>query len=89
MDTAADLARKAANLHAFIDQYLPQGRLTGALPDISTDYVKLQEEVMCSVCRDVLVEPFTLECSHSFCSLCLREWLSRVQVCTVPCTLSL
>ena len=46
MDTAADLARKAANLHAFIDQYLPQGRLTGALPDISTDYVKLQEEVM-------------------------------------------
>ena len=23
MDTAADLARKAANLHAFIDQYVP------------------------------------------------------------------
>ena len=46
MDSAADLARKAANLHAFIDQYVPQGRLTGALPDISKDYVKLQEEVM-------------------------------------------
>ena len=37
MDSAADLARKAANLHAFIDQYVPQGRLTSALPDISQD----------------------------------------------------
>ena len=46
MTTADDLARKAANLHAFIDQYVPAGRLTGALPDISKDYVKLQEEVM-------------------------------------------
>ncbi len=46
MDSAADLARKAANLHAFIDQYVPRGRLTAVLPDISKDYVKLQEEVM-------------------------------------------
>jgi 4-carboxymuconolactone decarboxylase len=44
--SAQELAQKAANLHAFIDQYVPQGRLTGVLPDISPDYVRLQEEVM-------------------------------------------
>ena len=46
MTTADELARKARNLHAFIDQYVPAARLTGALPDVSRDYVKLQEEVM-------------------------------------------
>jgi len=46
MTEAKQLHRQAMNLHAFIDQYVPAGRLTGALPSISTDYVKLQEEVM-------------------------------------------
>ena len=46
MTTADELYRHAVNLHAFIDQYVPAGRLTGALPGISMDYVKLQDEVM-------------------------------------------
>ena len=46
MTTARELADKAHNLHAFIDQYVPKGRLTSVLPTIFPDYVKVQEEVM-------------------------------------------
>ena len=46
MTTAQELAEKAGNLHAFIDQYVPKGRLTSVLPTIFPDYTKVQEEVM-------------------------------------------
>ena len=46
MTTSQDLAKKALNLHAFIDQYVPPNRLTSVLSKISSDYTKMQEEVM-------------------------------------------
>ena len=74
MDSAADLARKAANLHAYIDQYLPQGRLTGALPDISTDYVKLQEEVMWGGVWQVPGLDVTLRSMATIAAQCCNGW---------------
>ena len=74
MDSAADLARKAANLHAFIDQYVPQGRLTGALPDISKDYVKLQEEVMWGGVWQVPGLDVTLRSLATITAQCCNGW---------------
>jgi 4-carboxymuconolactone decarboxylase len=74
MDTAADLARKAANLHAFIDQYVPQGRLTSALPDISQDYVKLQEEVMWGGVWQVPGLDVTLRSLATIAAQCCNGW---------------
>ncbi len=74
MDSAADLARKAANLHAFIDQYVPQGRLTGALPDISADYVKLQEEVMWGGVWQVPGLDVTLRSIATIAAQCCNGW---------------
>ena len=74
MESAADLARKAANLHAFIDQYVPQGRLTGALPDISMDYVKLQEEVMWGGVWQVPGLDVTLRSLATIASQCCNGW---------------
>ena len=74
MDTAADLARKAKNLHAFIDQYVPQGRLTAALPDISTDYVKLQEEVMWGGVWQVPGLDVTLRSIATIAAQCCNGW---------------
>ena len=74
MDSAADLARKAANLHAFIDQYVPQGRLTSALPDISQDYVKLQEEVMWGGVWQVPGLDVTLRSLATIAAQCCNGW---------------
>ncbi len=74
MDSASDLARKAANLHGFIDQYLPEGRLTGALPDISTDYVKLQEEVMWGGVWQVPGLEVTLRSMATIAAQCCNGW---------------
>ena len=74
MTRAEDLARKAANLHAFIDQHVPQGRLTGALPDISKDYVKLQEEVMWGGVWQVPGLDITLRSLATICAQCVNGW---------------
>jgi 4-carboxymuconolactone decarboxylase len=74
MTSAADLAQQAANLHAFIDRYVPQGRLTGALPDISRDYVKLQEEVMWGGIWQVPGLEVTLRSLATIAAQCCNGW---------------
>jgi len=74
MTRAEDLAQKAANLHAFIDQHVPQGRLTGALPDISKDYVKLQEEVMWGGVWQVPGLDITLRSLATISAQCVNGW---------------
>ncbi|KAF2718222.1 hypothetical protein K431DRAFT_287848 [Polychaeton citri CBS 116435] len=37
----------------------------------------LEKELSCSICTDVLYQPLTLlDCLHTFCGSCLREWFS-------------
>ena len=74
MTSAEGLARKAANLYAFIDQYVPQGRLTGALPAISKDYVKLQEEVMWGGIWQVPGLDITLRSLATISAQCVNGW---------------
>ncbi len=74
MTRAEDLAQKASNLHAFIDQHVPQGRLTGALPDISQDYVKLQEEVMWGGVWQVPGLDITLRSLATISAQCVNGW---------------
>lgn len=35
----------------------------------------LQSELSCSICQDWLVQSATIQCSHSFCWVCIESWL--------------
>ena len=37
----------------------------------------LEEEFVCSCCSDILLEPTTLTCGHTFCRFCLAEWWNK------------
>jgi hypothetical protein len=34
-----------------------------------------QTEFLCSVCYELMVDPTTLNCGHSFCRSCLASWV--------------
>ena len=35
-------------------------------------------EVICSICSDILIDPVSLHCGHTFCQLCLAQlWRSK------------
>ena len=47
--------------------------------------VSMQEEFTCVICQELFIRTFTLPCSHSFCELCIKEWMKgkRQQDCPV------
>ncbi|KAG6926572.1 ring finger protein 112 [Chelydra serpentina] len=54
---------------------------------------RLQEDVTCSICLDVLEDPVSIECSHNFCRGCLTAhwhrvsaWGSQCPKCRAPCS---
>ncbi|KAM4557136.1 E3 ubiquitin-protein ligase TRIM39-like [Fundulus diaphanus] len=62
---------------------------------------RLEEDLCCSVCQNILKDPVLLSCSHSFCKECLKNWWREkaAQECPVcrrryskehpPCNLAL
>ena len=42
--------------------------------DIKTLLHNLREEVSCSVCTNIFTDPKQLQCLHSFCAQCLKQW---------------
>ncbi|KAH6684289.1 hypothetical protein B0J14DRAFT_9095 [Halenospora varia] len=37
----------------------------------------LERELTCSICAEILYQPLTLlDCLHTFCGVCLKEWFS-------------
>ncbi|CAM4580845.1 unnamed protein product [Caretta caretta] len=54
---------------------------------------RLQEDVTCSICLDVLEDPVSIECGHNFCRGCLAAHWSGVSAwgyqcpeCRAPCS---
>ncbi|KAG2457261.1 TRI25 ligase, partial [Polypterus senegalus] len=43
-----------------------------------------QDEFTCSVCLEILTDPVTIPCGHSFCLKCLTDCWDQSQVCSCP-----
>ena len=49
---------------------------TSAIP--TTGLLNLEKELVCFICTEVLYQPLTLiDCLHTFCGSCLKEWFSH------------
>ena len=44
---------------------------------------ELDEELVCTLCRDVLRQPHSCQAGHSFCKDCIAEWLGRSRTCPI------
>ena len=45
---------------------------------------ELLDLVHCPVCKDVVVNPVTTNCLHTFCSACLEDWLKKSTAAECP-----
>ena len=45
--------------------------------DVGNVARKLQHELSCPICQDILYNPVSLLCGHNFCFACLDWWLDR------------
>ncbi|XP_072237589.1 zinc-binding protein A33-like [Leuresthes tenuis] len=46
--------------------------------------LKSENDLSCTLCHEVFKEPVNLECNHSFCKDCLKEWWSEKQIRKCP-----
>lgn len=43
----------------------------------------LESEFHCSICQTLLLQPTTLQCSHTFCTSCIQQWLPTHRSCPI------
>lgn len=43
----------------------------------------LENELQCIICSEYFIEAVTLNCAHSFCSYCIKEWMKRKAECPI------
>jgi hypothetical protein len=37
----------------------------------------------CTICQEIFLRPYSLKCSHTFCSHCINKWLRQKKACPV------
>jgi E3 ubiquitin-protein ligase NRDP1 len=51
--------------------------------DISRFTGEISEELMCSICSEILRDPLTTECEHLYCRECISDWLKDNRTCPI------
>ncbi|GJQ75384.1 putative E3 ubiquitin-protein ligase [Trypoxylus dichotomus] len=44
-------------------------------------FEQIENELRCSICRELFIKATTLNCSHSFCTYCIKEWYQNDKKC--------
>ena len=51
--------------------------------DCSRFTAEISEELLCSICSEVLKDAITTDCEHLFCRQCIMDWLSVNRTCPI------
>ncbi|EGT33659.1 hypothetical protein CAEBREN_21978 [Caenorhabditis brenneri] len=51
------------------------------VPKWKSDEPLAEEDVQCTICYDIIVDPHTLRCQHSFCKKCIDQFLPANRRC--------
>lgn len=43
----------------------------------------MENELQCSICADLFINPTTLNCSHTFCQYCITTWKKKKKDCPI------
>ncbi len=43
----------------------------------------MREEFTCVICQELFITAHTLSCSHSFCEVCIKEWMKAHKDCPI------
>jgi len=41
----------------------------------------IPDDLICSICTDLLADPVTCPCGHCFCDICIQQWLDEGSCC--------
>uniref|UniRef100_A0A1B6HXC4 E3 ubiquitin-protein ligase CHFR n=1 Tax=Homalodisca liturata TaxID=320908 RepID=A0A1B6HXC4_9HEMI len=52
-----------------------------AAEKLKRDIEVLEEELQCSICAELFIEPTVLNCGHMFCKTCIDEWKTKKKIC--------
>uniref|UniRef100_A0A1B6EI08 E3 ubiquitin-protein ligase CHFR n=2 Tax=Cuerna arida TaxID=1464854 RepID=A0A1B6EI08_9HEMI len=52
-----------------------------AAEKLKKDIEVLEEELQCSICAELFIEPTVLNCGHMFCKTCIDEWKTKKKIC--------
>lgn len=80
-----DLRREASHRLSVSDTTMPDqddfNDSTDWLPTPLAALAPLDSSLRCQVCKDFFTTPMMTSCSHTFCSLCIRRYLSQEGRC--------
>ena len=51
---------------------------------IQINFVKsssISKHLLCIICQEVLDDPKRIDCGHTFCNMCIGQWLSKSNCC--------
>ncbi|XP_064623080.1 E3 ubiquitin-protein ligase RNF8-like isoform X2 [Lineus longissimus] len=50
--------------------------------DVLSNFADLMEtELQCSICNELFIQATSLNCTHSFCSFCIEQWMKKKKEC--------
>nr|XP_039264061.1 ligand of Numb protein X 2-like [Styela clava] len=60
------------------------GQNHGVTENHEYNYVdEVDEDLMCDICLQPLVDPYDTKCGHTFCSICIKNYLRVKHICPV------